>query len=61
MESGIEKYAMLIMKSSKRHMTEVIELVNQEKIRMLGEKETYEYYGILEADIIKQVEMKEHF
>ena len=28
-------------------------------IRTLGEKETYKYLGILEADTIKQVEMKE--
>ena len=27
--------------------------------RALGEKETYKYLGILEADTIKQVEMKE--
>ena len=27
--------------------------------RTLGEKETYRYLGILEADIIKQVEIKE--
>ena len=26
---------------------------------MLGEKETYKYLGILEADNIKQAEMKE--
>ena len=32
---------------------------NQDKIRMLGEKETYKYLGILEADNIKQVEMKD--
>ena len=36
-----------------------IELPNQEKIRTLGEKETYKYLAILEADTIKQVEMKE--
>ena len=29
------------------------------KIRKLGEKETYKYLGILEADPIKQVKMKE--
>ena len=40
-------------------MTEGKELPNQEKIRMLGEKETYKYLGILEADGIKQSEMKE--
>ena len=36
-----------------------MELLNQDKIRMLGEKETYKYLSILEADTIKQVEMKE--
>ena len=41
-----------------RH-TERIELPNQEKIRMLGEKETYKYLGILERDNVKQAEMKE--
>ena len=49
------------MKSGKRHMTEGIELANQVIIRTLGEKETYEYLGILEADTIKQQEMKENF
>ena len=36
-----------------------IELPNQDKIRTLGGKEMYKYLGILEADTIKQVEMKE--
>ena len=40
-------------------MTEGIELLNHEKIRILGEKETYKYLGILETDTIKQVEIKE--
>ena len=39
--------------------TEGTEIPNQEKIRMLGEKETYKYAGILEAGTIKQAEMKE--
>ena len=43
------------MKSGKRHMPE---LPNQDKIRMLGENETYIYLGILETDAIKQVETK---
>ena len=47
------------MKSGKRHLTDEMELPNQDKIRTPGEKETYEYLGILEADTIKQVEMKE--
>ena len=34
-------------------------LPNQDKIRTLGENETYKYLGILEADSIKQVEMKD--
>ena len=43
----------------KRHITEGIQLPNQEKIRMFGEKATYKYLGILEADTIKQEEIKE--
>ena len=31
----------------------------RKKIRTHGEKEIYKYLGILEADTIKQVEMKE--
>ena len=59
MEFGIEKYDMFVMKSGKRHMTEGFKLPNQVVIRTLGEKETYKYLGILEADTRKQVEMKE--
>ena len=47
------------MKSGKRHLTVGMELANQEKIRTVGEKETYKYLGIMEAYIIKQVEMKD--
>ena len=36
-----------------------MEVPNQEKIWTHGEKETYKYLGILEADTTKQVEMKE--
>ena len=50
MEFGIEKCALLVMKSGK--------LPNQDKIRTLAENETYKYLGILKADTIKQVEMK---
>ena len=48
------------MRSGKRHMTDGMEQPNQEEIRTLGEKETYKYMGILEADTIKQQEMKEN-
>ena len=47
------------MKSGKRHLTEGMELPNQDKIRTLAENETYTCLGILEADTIKQVEMKD--
>ena len=58
MEFGIEKCTMLVMKSGKRHLTEGTELPNQYNIKTLAENETYKYLGILEADTIKQVEMK---
>ena len=58
-EFGIEKCAMLIMKSRKRQIMERKELPNQEGIRTLREKENYKYLGILNSDTIKQVEMKE--
>ena len=53
MEFGIEKCTMLVMKSGKQHMTDRMELPNHDKIRTLGENETYKYLGILEADTIK--------
>ena len=59
MEFGIEKCAMLVMKTGKRYMTDGTELPKHNKIRTLEENETYEYLGILEADTIKQVQMKE--
>ena len=39
-------------------MTEEIELSNRGKIRTLGEKETYKYLGILEADTMTHAVMK---
>ena len=59
MEFGTEKCVLLVMKSGKRHMTDKIELLNHDKIRTLGEDETYKSLGIFEADTIKQVEMKD--
>ena len=59
MEFGIEKCAMLVMKSGKQHMTDGMELPNHDTIRMLEKNETYKYLGILEADTIKQVQMKD--
>ena len=59
MEFSIEKCPMLVIKSDKRHLTDRMELPNQDKIRILGEKETYKYLGKLEDDTIKQVKMKD--
>ena len=42
-EFGIEKCAMQVMKSGKRHLTDGMELLKQDKIRTLGEKETYKW------------------
>ena len=50
---GIEKCAMPIMKSGKRHMSDGMEQPNHNRIRTVEEKETYKYLGILEADTIK--------
>ena len=47
--------------SGKRHLTDEMELPNQDKIRTLTEKETYKYLGVMEADTIKQMEMKGKF
>ena len=47
------------MKSGKRHLTNGMELPNQDKIRTLAENETYKYLGILETGTLKQVGMKE--
>ena len=58
-EFGIEECSMLVMKSDKRNMTVGMELPNQDKIRTLWENETYKLLGFLEADTIKQVEMKD--
>ena len=58
MEFGMEKCTMLIMRNGKQHITEGIELPNQEKIWMLGDKDAYKNLRILEAETIRQVEMK---
>ena len=47
MEFGIEKWAMLVMKNGIPHMTNGMELPNQEKIRTLGEKRNLQILGHL--------------
>ena len=55
----IEKCAMMIMICEEGESTERIEVLNLENIRTLGEKEKFNYVGILKADTIKEAEMKE--
>ena len=43
----------------KRKPAEGIKISNEEYIKILGEKEDYKYFRILEADTIKQEEIKE--
>ena len=45
MEFGIEKCAMLVMKSSKWHLTDGMELPNKDKIKTLGEKKPTNTWG----------------
>ena len=61
MEFSIEKCAMLVMKSGKGHLSDLMELLNQEKIRTFVGKETNKYFSILKADTTKQVEIKKKF
>ena len=56
MESGIEKCAMVVMKSGQRHIMEGVKLLSNQNARRKG---NLQILGILEADTIKQVEMKE--
>ena len=56
MEFGKEKNASCLKR--KRQIIKGIELPNLEKIRLLEQRENYKYVGILEADTIKQVEIK---
>ena len=59
MDFGLEKCPILIVRSGKQHMTEGIELPNQDKIRISVKNKTDKYLRIMETDTIKQVEMKE--
>ena len=51
MEITIEKCVMILKRGEKKK--------NQECIRIVGEKEKSKFLEILEADTIKQTEMKE--
>ena len=59
MKFVIEKCAKRILKNRNREKAERIELQNEECITTLGKKENYKFFGILEANIIEQTEIKE--
>ena len=45
--------------NGKQHMTKGMKLTNQKKIRTLGEEEMQIFMGMLEADITKQMVIRE--
>ena len=54
MEIYFKKCDTLVIKIGKRHLTDGMELANQDKIKNVSEKkETYKHLGILEDDTIK--------
>ena len=55
----MSKCAVLLMNRGKLTNTDGINLPNQQCIKALGEGEGYKYLGILEADGVKNNEMKE--
>ena len=59
MEFGIENCAVLVLKRGKVVKSEGIKLPDNKKMRLLEENEGYKYLGILQADQIKEKEMKE--
>ena len=59
MELGVNKYAILVLKRGKIVKADEIKLPNDKVMRSLREDEEYKYLGILQADQIKQKEMKE--
>ena len=60
MQFGINKCAVLVLKRGKVVRCEGIEMPNNQVIKSLGEGEGYKYLGMLEADGVKHMEMKEN-
>ena len=50
MKFVIEKCTMLVMKSGKRHLTDGMELPNQDKIRTLAENETWAFWRLIPSN-----------
>ena len=59
MQFGISKCAMLILKRGKKFRSEGIKLPDGQMIKSVEDDEAYKYLGILQADTIKNKEMKD--
>ena len=59
MEFGIDKCGILVMKRGRYKNSEGIKLPNDQEIKGINLDNGYKYLGILEADGIKEEEMKE--
>ena len=60
MQFGVNKCAVLVLKRGKVVRCERVEMPNNQVIKSLGEGEGYKYLGMLEADGVKHMEMKEN-
>ena len=58
MKFGIWNCAMMIKKKGRRENTEGIELLNQQSVRSLFEKENWIYLGMVEGNNIVQTKIK---
>ena len=59
MEFGIEKCGILVMKKGKYAKSDGIKLPNENEIQEIDLEKGYKYLGVLEADVIKDKDMKE--
>ena len=59
MEFGIVKCGMLVIKKGKYAESDGIKLPNEKEIQETDLENGYKYLGVLEADVIKEKDMKE--
>ena len=59
MEFGIEKCGILLMKKGKYAKSDGVKLPNEKEIQEIDLEKGYKFLGVLEADVIKDKDMKE--
>ena len=59
MEFGIEKCGILVMKKGKYAKSNSVKLPNEKEIQEIDLEKGYKYLEVLEADVIKDKDMKE--